>query len=353
MRHGFRPFWHLRPYKFKESARRNDTALEARRPLEGGFARDALRPCVDQLGADARVFRPGGDESPAHRGEDAIRLQRHNLLRGPDVARRPRLRERLNAGPDRKLTLICAPAGFGKTTLISNWLAGRERPVAWLSLDEGENELARFLAYLVAALRTIVPTIGAGVVRALQSPQPPPTDALLATLLNDITSAPDRFVLVLDDYHVLDAASVDTALTFLLEHQPPQMHLVITTREDPRLPLARLRARGPIGRTARRRPADHPRRGRRVSERWDGPEPLDGGHRRAGDAHRGLDRRPAIGRTVDAGAERHRQLHRVLHRQPPFRAGLSGRGSPAPAVRKRPGILAAHVCPRPPVRTPV
>ena len=125
----------------------------------------------------------------------------------PNVVPRPRLIERLNAGLHRKLTLIAAPAGFGKTTLVSAWVAGCARPAAWLSLDEGDNDPTRFLTYLVAALQTIAPTIGAGVLGALQSPQPPPTEALLTALLNEITTLPDQFVLVLDDYHVIDAAA--------------------------------------------------------------------------------------------------------------------------------------------------
>src|SRR6266566_5219477 len=161
----------------------------------------------------------------------------------PNVVSRPRLLERLNEGLHRKLTLIAAPAGFGKTTLISAWMAGCDRQVAWLSLDKGESDPTLFLTYLVAALQTIAPDIGVGVLGALQSPQPPPTETILAALLNEITAIPDNFVLVLDDYHVIDAKAIDQALTFLLEHQPPQMHLVIATREDPQLPLARLRAR--------------------------------------------------------------------------------------------------------------
>src|SRR6266513_3151410 len=160
------------------------------------------------------------------------------------VVSRPRLIERLNEGLHRKLTLIAAPAGFGKTTLVSEWVEGIERPTAWLSLDEGENDPARFLTYLVAALQTIAAKIGEGVLGALQSPQPPPTEAILTALLNDLTTIRDHFVLVLDDYHVLDAKAVDHALTYLVEHLPPQTHLVIATREDPQLPLARLRARG-------------------------------------------------------------------------------------------------------------
>ncbi|HZG68970.1 MAG TPA: hypothetical protein VEZ12_19695 [Herpetosiphonaceae bacterium] len=139
----------------------------------------------------------------------------------PNVVRRPRLTERLNAGLHRKLTLVSAPAGFGKTTLVSAWVVGCGRPAAWLSLDQGDDDPARFLTYLVAALQTIAPTLGAGVVGLLQAPQPPPITSVLAALLNDLTAVPDAFVLVLDDYHVLDAGSVDTAVTFLLEHLPP------------------------------------------------------------------------------------------------------------------------------------
>src|SRR6266852_7180995 len=165
------------------------------------------------------------------------------LLR-PHVVSRPRLIEQLNEGLHRNLTLISAPAGFGKTTLVSAWVEGIERPTAWLSLDEGENDPARFLTYLVAALQTIAATLGEGALGVLQSPQPPPPEAMLTALLNDITTIQDQFVLVLDDYHVIAAQPVDQALTFLLEHLPPQMHLVIATREDPPLPLARLRVGG-------------------------------------------------------------------------------------------------------------
>ncbi len=172
----------------------------------------------------------------------------------PRAVLRPRLVERLNVGLalGRKLALISAPAGFGKTTLVSEWVTRCERPVAWLSLDKGDNDPTRFLAYLVAALQTIAANIGVGVLGALQTPQPAATEAILTALLNDITTFPDKFVLVLDDYHVIDAkpvnasTSVDDALAFLLAHLPSQMHLVIATREDPHLSLARLRARGQL-----------------------------------------------------------------------------------------------------------
>jgi LuxR family transcriptional regulator, maltose regulon positive regulatory protein len=144
----------------------------------------------------------------------------------PNLVLRHRLTERLNEGLHRKLTLISAPAGFGKTTLVSEWLGGCDRPAAWLSLDEGDSDPARFLAYFVAAVQTIAADVGRGVLGALQSPQPPPVDAILTALLNDLVAIPGPFVLVLDDYHAIDANPVDQALAFLLEHLPPHVHLV-------------------------------------------------------------------------------------------------------------------------------
>lgn len=164
----------------------------------------------------------------------------------PNLVPRPALVERLNQGLylGHKLTFISAPAGFGKTTLISTWIAGQERPSTWLSLDKGDEDPTRFLTYLVAALQAIDADVGTRALAALQSPQPPSTLSTMTVLLNEIAGIRDSFILVLDDYHVIDAQAVDDALTFLLDHLPPQMHLVITTREDPNLPLARYRARG-------------------------------------------------------------------------------------------------------------
>jgi LuxR family transcriptional regulator, maltose regulon positive regulatory protein len=161
---------------------------------------------------------------------------------------RPRLVERLDEGlaAGHRLTLVSAPAGFGKTTLVGDWVAGCGRPAAWLSLDAGDSDPGRFLTYLVAALQTVAPGIGDGLLAVLQSPQPPPPESTLTALLNDVAAIPGDLVLVLDDYHVLDARPVDDALAFLVEHLPPRLHLVIATREDPALPLARLRARGQL-----------------------------------------------------------------------------------------------------------
>lgn len=162
------------------------------------------------------------------------------------IVDRPRLAQRLSEGMNRKLTLVSAPAGFGKTTLVSEWAAGCDCSIAWLSLDEGDSDPNRFLTYLIAAIQTIRPNTGQAMLPVLQSPQPPPVEAVLLNLLNEIASSPQDFILVLDDYHLVDSNLVDQALAYLLEHLPSQMHLVIATREDPQLPLARYRGRGQI-----------------------------------------------------------------------------------------------------------
>ncbi|MBZ0302562.1 MAG: LuxR family transcriptional regulator, partial [Anaerolineae bacterium] len=164
----------------------------------------------------------------------------------PGAVPRARLIERLNTGLHGKLTLVSAPAGFGKTTLVTEWITSDEHPSAWLSLDEADSDTVRFLTYVIVALQTIAPHVGTGIVNLLKSPQPPPIDSLLPPLLNELATMPHDFVLVLDDYHVLDSKEIDAALTFLIDNQPPQMHLIVTTREDPPLPLARLRARGQL-----------------------------------------------------------------------------------------------------------
>ena len=161
-----------------------------------------------------------------------------------NVVVRSQLIERLTEGLHRKLTLVSAPAGFGKTTLVSEWIAAYKGDAAWLSLDEGDNDPARFWSHFIAALQTFASNIGEGVLGALHAsqPQPPPIESILTSLLNEIISIPDDFILVLDDYHDVDSKQIDNALAFLIERLPPQMHLVIATREDPDLPLARLRA---------------------------------------------------------------------------------------------------------------
>ena len=172
----------------------------------------------------------------------------HVPRRQRDLVARPRLSERLSRGAELALTLVSAPAGFGKTTLLTQWLAARpadRRSVAWLSLDQRDNDPGLFWTYLVGALKTAVQGVGASALSLLQPPEPP-GEAGLATLLNDLDTISDDVVLVLDDYHVIEARDVQDGMAFLLEHLPPQIHLVIASRADPALPLARLRGRGQL-----------------------------------------------------------------------------------------------------------
>lgn len=152
----------------------------------------------------------------------------------------------LDAGADCKLVLIAAAAGFGKTSLVADWCNQQAENAAWFSLDEGDNDPIRFLSYVVGAIQTCHPQIGGELLAALQSPQPPPTAHALATLVNQLARIPDRLLLVLDDYHVIENRAVHEALSFLLEHLPPQKTIIMLTRADPPLPLARLRARGEL-----------------------------------------------------------------------------------------------------------
>jgi LuxR family transcriptional regulator, maltose regulon positive regulatory protein len=161
----------------------------------------------------------------------------------PNLVLRPRLTKKLLTGMDRKLTLICAPAGFGKTTVLSEWIPQSDRCVTWVSLDEGDNDPARFWVYFVSALQTMQKDLGRNALGLLQSVQSAPTESILTSLLNEITTFPDSFAQVLDDYQVIHNQRIHDAVYFLVEHMPPHMHLVITSRTDPPLPLARWRAR--------------------------------------------------------------------------------------------------------------
>jgi LuxR family transcriptional regulator, maltose regulon positive regulatory protein len=165
------------------------------------------------------------------------------------VVARPRLSERLERGAKAKLTLVSAPAGFGKTTLLAEWLttapAGR-RSTAWLSLDQSDNHPSAFWTYLITALQSAVPGVGASAISLLQSPQPPPIESILATVLNELSAISEEVVLVLDDYHAIDARDIQDGMVFLLDHLPARTHLVIASRADPTLPLGRLRAGGEL-----------------------------------------------------------------------------------------------------------
>ena len=161
-----------------------------------------------------------------------------------NLVARPRLTEKLTTGLHNKLILVCAPAGYGKTTLVTEWLEESEHPRTWLSLDEGDNDPRCFLVYLIAALQQVDQRIGQSAEGMLKSPQLPPDEIVLTGLVNEVAELPGPFFLVLDDYHFIHTPSIHQLIAALLEHQPPQMHLILITRQDPLLPLARLRAGG-------------------------------------------------------------------------------------------------------------
>ncbi|MEA2612879.1 MAG: hypothetical protein QOI52_838, partial [Chloroflexota bacterium] len=161
---------------------------------------------------------------------------------------RPHLTDRMRRGTQAKLTLISAPAGFGKSTLLAEWLdvtPADGSVTAWLSLDPGDSHPATFWTHVIAALQTVAPNVGAKALTLLESPEAS-IGAVLAPLLNELNAVPGDIVLVLDDYHAIDSAEIQVGTAFLLEHLPANVHLVIATRADPPLPLARLRARGDL-----------------------------------------------------------------------------------------------------------
>ncbi|MEM7112127.1 MAG: LuxR C-terminal-related transcriptional regulator [Chloroflexota bacterium] len=159
---------------------------------------------------------------------------------------RPQLIERLNEGQTGKLTLVSAPAGYGKTTLICEWIAESKRPFAWLSLDSNDRDPERFFAYLIAAIQTIQDDFGQELLDFLETAQPSSVEQVATRLINECSTISEPIVLVLDDYHVLDSKPVDDILVFLLIHLPAHIHLVITTREDPSFSLSRMRVRGEL-----------------------------------------------------------------------------------------------------------
>jgi len=198
-----------------------------------------------------------------------LQTKLHTPLLRSSLVPRPRLIDRLNAGMDGRLILVSAQAGSGKTTLVAEWLSDLrfaitdfglksgdsqiesrkskiENRFAWLSLDDSDNDPRRFLDYLLAALRQVQADVGRSVEAILRSPQPPPNEVILTALVNEIATIPQPFVLVLDDYHVIHTLPIHQQLNFLIDHQPPQMRMVFITREDPPLPLPRLRARGQL-----------------------------------------------------------------------------------------------------------
>ena len=163
-----------------------------------------------------------------------------------DRVPRPRLTARLHEGLQHKMLLVSAPAGSGKTTALSEWAEienGQQAAIAWVSLDKDDNDPVRFTTYFIAALQTVQAGLGAVALALLESSQLSKLDTVLTTLVNELTGVPNDLALVLDDAHVLTAPEVHTVLEFLLDHLPPRVHLIVATRSEPPLALARLRAR--------------------------------------------------------------------------------------------------------------
>jgi LuxR family maltose regulon positive regulatory protein len=208
---------------------------------------DAAAALAGLVAGSPRVAPPAGANASATPHLPLLATKLFPPRPRPDLVARPRLLERLDAGlASARCTLLSAPAGAGKTTLLAAWLARLDRPVAWLALDERDQDPHQFLRYLIAALQTVAPACGRAGLATLDAPPPSPPEVVLTSLLNDLAALPEPCLLVLDDYHLLRTPAVHQAVVFLLDHLPPPVHLVIATREDPPLPLPRLRARGQL-----------------------------------------------------------------------------------------------------------
>ena len=222
---------------------------------------------------------------------------------------RPRLFERLDQGSQTPLTLVCAAAGYGKTTLVSSWIEGLPTgrgkvtpplPAAWITLDERDSDLGLLLRYFTAALRTMFPDACAATLSLLRATRQPPFDLLCATLINEIAALPQEFILVLDDYHLITGAAVPDLFGEFERHWPQPMHLVLLSRYKPTLSLASLRAKGRLTEVHAAICGSHRMRLPRIwNSRCRHPQPVR--HRPARTPHRGLDRRSAIGQPVAAG----------------------------------------------------
>jgi LuxR family maltose regulon positive regulatory protein len=223
------------------------------------LASDSSSPDINSLtsGEQASV---GADMAPdtSHRSAIPDNAQSLHLLSTKialppsrvSLVPRPHLAARFEAviTQRQRLLLVAAPAGFGKTTMIAEWLRSTGNyAVAWLALDDADNQLNLFLAYLIAALETVYPRVGAEAWAMLRGRvAQPPTEAILTSLINALAKHTDEIIVTLDDYHTISLQAIHEALAFLLEHMPPHLHIIITTRADPPLPLARLRARGQL-----------------------------------------------------------------------------------------------------------
>jgi LuxR family maltose regulon positive regulatory protein len=191
---------------------------------------------------------PDRPTAPPRAAQPAVLLQTklHVPRARAGLVARPNLIERLDSVLDSTVALVSAPPGFGKTTLVATWLSERKHPGAWLSVCEGDNDLFQFFRYLVAALRRVAPAAGETMLARLNDPEVPSITSLLTDLINDLADLPSDSVLVLDDFHQIRTPVVHEAVSFFLDNLPPNLHVVIATREDPPVPLARHRARGAL-----------------------------------------------------------------------------------------------------------
>ena len=188
----------------------------------------------------------GNSEQAVARGPEELLTTKLYVPRPPpSFVLRPRLADQLDQGLARTLTLVCAPAGFGKTSVLADWSERHAPRVGWLSLDAGDNDPVRFWGHIAAALDQVRPGIAERAAPLLGS-APTSYEGLVTTVVNELAGEPDDVVLLLDDYHVIDTGSVHESLVFLIEHAPPHLHVVLASRADPQFPLARLRAQGEL-----------------------------------------------------------------------------------------------------------
>src|SRR5262252_5061906 len=186
---------------------------------------------------------PGGSAAEL----DALLATKLHIPRAPHgLVPRPRLVARLTEALAGGLTVVCAPAGFGKTALLADWARRSGRQVAWLSLDTADNDPVRFWRHVAAALGGVRDGVGEQLAPLLGPPSPRSFEAVVTTLVNELAAVPGELVLVLDDYHLIDSQAVHRSVVFLLEHLPAGLRLALACRADPPLPLARLRARGQL-----------------------------------------------------------------------------------------------------------
>jgi ATP/maltotriose-dependent transcriptional regulator MalT len=203
----------------------------------GSITESTTTPATSILPASEPVATTGSLRS-------LIRTKLFRPRSASDVITRTRLIERLNAALEGEITLVCAPAGFGKTTLLTQWVQTIDRPTAWLSLDEHDNELPVFVQSLAASLQTVFPDAFGAIAALLKAPRILPPEQIAPLLINDLTDVPDDVILVLDDYHLIHTNEVHTLLELLVEHLPLQVRLVLICRSDPPLPVARWLAKG-------------------------------------------------------------------------------------------------------------